>query len=357
MRILEAVSTLHSNGAVQYASRVIPALLERGHEVTLAALPGSWIVKQMRHRLPILETRFDRWPMDELRRFASFFREEEFDLLHTHLTRANNFGALLHLLFGIPNAAHAHENKAHPHYWFHDLVIGVSRDTLRRHRRYGAGLGGRGAVLPNFVDTRKFRPAEPGARDCLREELNLPPETPVLVQVGDISPRKGQRVTLEALPRIWAHRPETHMVFIGRGERPGEAEDARIRWLGYREDVADLLPFASAALQPSLVEPFGFAAVEAMACGVPLVASRKDGLREIIEGGHAVSIRPNSASELAAAALNLLEHPTVRARIVRSALARVRERYTLDAHVEALLSHFRGLLRRKSLAGPGGPLS
>lgn len=346
MKILEAVSTLHANGAVQYASRVIPALLERGHEVVLAALPDSWIAGKMRGRIPILETRFDRWPMDELRRFNFFFREEGFDLLHTHLTRANNFGALMQVLFGVPNVAHAHENKPHPHYWFHDLVIGVSRDTLRRHRRYGAGLGRRGAVLPNFVDTRQFMPAQPGARDCLREELNVTLQTPVLVQVGDISPRKGQGVTLQALPRIWERRPETHMVFIGRGETPGEPEDARIRWLGYREDVADLLPFATAALQPSLVEPFGFAAVEAMACGVPLVASRTDGLREIIEGGHAISIRPNSASELAAAVLNLLEHPTVRERIVRSALASVRERYTLDAHVEALLSHFHGLLRR-----------
>ena len=340
MKILEAVSTLNANGAVQYASRIIPELVERGHEVTLAALPGSWIVRQWKGRIPIMETGFARWPPSEFARFAALFREGGFDVLHSHLTRANNFAASLHIFHGVPNVAHAHENKPHPHYWFHNLLLAVSRDTLRRHQRYGAGLGSRGAVLPNFVDTRVFRPAQPGQPDPLRPLLGVPPKTPVLVQVGDICERKGQSVTLEALPAIWERFPDVHMAFIGRGEPLEKEGDSRVHWLGYREDVAELLPQTTIALQPSLIEPFGFAAVEAMACGVPLVASWKDGLREIINEGNAISVKIASPGALARAVNNLLADSPLRDRLASRALQEAKVRYSPEAHIQALLRHF-----------------
>jgi glycosyltransferase involved in cell wall biosynthesis len=346
MRILEAVSTAHANGAVRYARRIIPELVARGHEVALAALPDSWISRELRGEVEILETGFERWPPGELRRVAGFVREGGFDLVHSHLTRANLFGALLHTVFGIRNVAHAHENKPHPHYWFHDRVLAVSADTLRRHRRYGAGLGKRGAVLPNFVDTQVFRPAVAGEPDRLRELTGVAAEVPVLIQVGDISPRKGQTVTLAALPRIWETHPEARMVFMGRGEPLGFKDDPRVHWLGVREDVPALLPHATVALLPSTVEPFGMAAIEAMACGVPLVASAVDGLREVIADGRALPVGVGSTGELAEAVLSLLGSGERRAELVERGHSGVRSRFGLDAHMEALMVHLEETLDR-----------
>ena len=108
MRILEAVSTSGLNGAVLYARRIIPELQARGHEIALAALPDSWIAREMHGEVEIIETRLERWPLDELRRLAGLIREREIDLVHSHLTRANNFCALLHALFGVRNVCHSH---------------------------------------------------------------------------------------------------------------------------------------------------------------------------------------------------------------------------------------------------------
>lgn len=340
MKILIAVSTAHANGAVRYARSIIPALQARGHEVVLAALPGSWIVRQLRGSVEVIETRMERWPPHRLRAWARWFHSRDMDLLHTHLTRANNFGALLHAGFGIPNLAHAHENKPHPHYWFHNRVVAVSQYTLRRHRRYGAAWGQRGAVLPNFVDTSVFRPAQPDQPDRLRGELGLAPATPVLLQVGDISPRKGQSTTVAALPKIWETVPSAHMVFIGRGQPPAHPADPRLHWLGPREDVPDLLPHATVALQPSNVEPFGLAAIEAMACGVPLAASNIQGLAEIIAGGRAVPLKPRDADSLAAAVLTLLKVPDRRNRLAARALQEVRQTYSFSTHMDHLLRHY-----------------
>lgn len=340
MKILQAVSTAHANGAVRYARTIIPELQARGHEVVLAALPDSWIVRQLRGSVEVIETRMERWPPHRLRPWARWFHARKLDLLHSHLTRANNFGALLHAGFGIPNIAHAHENKPHPHYWFHNRVVAVSQYTLRRHRRYGAACGQRGAVLPNFVDTTLFQPARPGRPDRLRQELGLDPATPVLLQVGDVSPRKGQSTTVAALPKIWDAMPTVHMVFIGRGQPPAQPADPRLHWLGPREDVPEILPHATAALQPSNVEPFGLAAIEAMACGVPLIASNIQGLAEIIAGGMAVPLKPGDADSLAEAALTLLQFPDRRSRLAARALQQVRQTYSLSTHMNQLLRHY-----------------
>lgn len=343
MRILEAVSTRGASGAVRYAARLIPELQKRGHEVILAALPGSWLVDHCRGRCELLETGFERWPLGELKRMARFCRDRQIDLVHSHLTRANNFSALLRTFHGIRNVAHAHENKPHPHYWFHDLVVGVSSFTLRRHRRYGAGLGRKGRVLHNFVDTELFQPAPAGTADLLCSELGLSRGTPVIVQVGDIGPRKGHSVTLAAMPLVWERFPGAHVAFIGEGSL--STTDPRFHWLGKREDVPRLLPHASLALLPSVVEPFGLAAIEAMACGLPLVASAVDGLNEVVRPDTAVKVPPRSPRDVADAICRLLGSPETGRAMGTRAREEVLQRFSVAAHVDRVLDIFAAVSR------------
>ena len=347
MNILEVVSTRGSSGAVTYARRIVPQLLDRGHKVFLAALPDSWIANELKNTIPVIYTSFARWPLSELKRIADFCKHEDIDFVHSHLTRANHFSALLKLIHKIPSIAHLHANNMESTHWFHDLVIAVSKDTFRRHRFRGVGHGNRGALLYNYVDTDEFQPIAAVNTDPLRELINANSSDPVIVQVGQICGRKGQDVTIAALPTIWKIFPSARMVFIGEGN-PIHTNDSRVSWLGRREDVHKLLPAATIALQPSRVEPFGLAVVEAMACKVPVVASSVGGLQEIAEGGSMVLVPANNPAELAHAVIKLLSDEDLRLAYIEKAFLKVLTQFGANAHMNQLEKLFSQVILKKS---------
>ena len=299
MRILSIVSAAGLNGAVIYGREVNRRLAARGHSVLLACLPESVLAGEGERwqreatgggALRVLPSSLLWRSPAEVRRVADICRAEGIEVVHSHLTRANNFAAALHLLHRFPSAAHAHANHFQFHYWFHDLIIAVSRNTLSKHRRHLAGLGQRGVVLENFLDTERFRPA--GSRpDALRALLGVSAGTPVVVQVGNLHRRKGQDLTRAAAEQVWRTHPEVHFAFFGAGAcHAAWAADVRVTWQGQRADLSELLPHASVAVLPSRDDPMPLAALEAMACAVPLVVARVGGLTDVTAGGCAVQI-------------------------------------------------------------------
>ena len=339
MNLLLAASNTGCNGAIVYTRRLAPLLAARGHRVWLAARPDSWIAAETRGEVPLLPTDFSRWPLGELRRVSDFCRAESIRLVHSHLTRASNFGAMLQLLHGIPSLAHLHANHVQAHAWFHRRVLAVSADTLRRWRRLGVGLGSRGAVLPNFVDPRAF--AERPAGDPLRALIGAAPSDPVLVCVGTIDRRKGQDLAAAALPAIRRRHPAARLVLIGGGSLPaGLADQPGLHLLGHRTDVPALLGRATLCVVPSRDEPFGLAAIEAMAAGVPVLASGAGGLGEVVEGGAGALFRSGDAADLARVASDLLADPATLFDLADDGAERVRERYLPEAHLDQLERHY-----------------
>ena len=348
MRILEAVPDTRLNGAIIYARRIVPMLRERGHDVWLAAVPGSWIARELEGVATLVPTDFSRWPLTELKRIAEFCKANKIEVVHSHLTRANNFGAMLRLLHGIPSVGHAHGNHFGLHWWFHTRMIGVSHYTLRRHRMRLAGLR-HGDVLHNFVDARQFFPPNPGANDRLRAAFGLPQGCPVVVQAGEISARKGQVYSVRAAALVLREIPSARFVFLGgdsgRGDYREQVNDevarlginSAIIWAGLREDVPDLLGWADVAILPSLDESFGLAAVEAMACGVPLVASRVHGIPEIVNSENiGLLVPPADPPALAEAILSLLRDKTRAGELGKAGRQRVLKSFTPEQHIAGL---------------------
>jgi len=366
MKILEAVSQHGRNGAMIYARRIIPLLRARGHEVWLAARPDSWIARETVGEATLIPTDFSRWPLVEPRRVADICRREGIAVAHSHLTRAHNFCLWMRALGGPPVVAHAHSHHFQVHWYFHRLVLAVSHGNLRRLRAGLAALGARGRVLHNFVDTEKFGPAPElatGERDPLRAACGIPAEAPVVVQVGEISPRKGQLEALHAALHVRrARRGQTRFVFIGaercddtyrRALRAVEERDnlaSAVTWLGPREDVAALLPHATVAILPSHDDPFSLAGLEAMACGVPLVANRVGGFPEMVQHGVSgllVDLRQRIGNELPVAIGKLLDDPVRRAAMGAAARARMVAEFSPGEHVsrlETLLAEAAGKL-------------
>ncbi len=166
----------------------------------------------------------------------------------------------------------------------------------------------------------------PGPRRGARWALGLPAADPVLLFVGRVQPLKGLDVAIGALARVRATRPDTRLVIVGGPSGPGgEAEAARCRALADQLGVTDALRWvpaqphhalstyyraADVVVMPSRSESFGLVALEAAACGIPVVAADVGGLRTIvIDGVTGALIDGRDPTDYAAAITGLLDDP------------------------------------------------
>jgi glycosyltransferase involved in cell wall biosynthesis len=166
---------------------------------------------------------------------------------------------------------------------------------------------------------------------ALKRGLRISASTPVIAIVGRLRKIKGHRTLMDAVPMMAGElKKKPAVIFVGQGpeeealkKSAKEIKGAMFHFVGHQEDVAPWFALADVIAMPSLEETFGLSAVEAMACGKPLVASNVGGLKEIVEDGTSgLLVEPNHPEDLAKAILKILLSPTVKARLRRGALRR-----------------------------------
>lgn len=215
----------------------------------------------------------------------------------------------------------------------------------------GLGLRARHFAVVNGVDTEHFHPVAP----CLPRE----PGVALLLAVRRLVPKNGLRYLVEAMPLLLARR-RTVCYLIGEGPLAGELA-ALARERGVEKEVRFLGGIANAALPPylasadvvvvpSLVEATSIAALEAMACGRPVAASRVGGLPEIVDESVGTLFEPANPRDLADRVLALLASPELAERGARGR-RRVIERASLAALVDAHERLYRELVDARR--GPG----
>src|SRR5205809_881024 len=142
-------------------------------------------------------------------------------------------------------------------------------------------------VVPSGIDAPALA-APPQARAAVRREWGLGDEDVAVVVVGALEARKGHAVLLAAAAALAPAAPRLRYVFCGEGRqgealaRAAAALDGAVEMVGFRRDVAGCLAAADVVALPSLQEGLGVAALEAMAAGRPVVASRVGGLAEAV---------------------------------------------------------------------------
>jgi glycosyltransferase involved in cell wall biosynthesis len=169
-------------------------------------------------------------------------------------------------------------------------------------------------------------------------------------------PMKGLSDLLEALAKVRVERPDAHLVVIGRLKEES-AVPAQLERLGLEgavtfvsgvpeERIVELYAEAEVAVVPSLYEGFSLPAIEAMACGVPVVATTGGALPEVVGADRdtARTVPPADPSALTHAILDLLQDPDERDRIADNGRTRVLERFTWRAHAQGLIDTWYSLL-------------
>jgi len=232
-----------------------------------------------------------------------------------------------------------------------DAVTAVSR-YLREVTVREFGVRRTVQVIPNFVDSGLYRPGEISsyARSlCRKEEC-------VLVHVSNFRPVKRVADVLAVFDRVRRQMP-ARLLLIGDGPdrslaerlaREGGFED-RTTFLGNVPSIETILPVGKLFLLPSDAESFGLAALEAMACGLPVIGTAVGGLPEVVEDGKSGYLRPVGDVEgMAEAALSLLRDP----RKLESFAAEARRRAVEEFPIDAAVARYRKLYE-ETLAGSG----
>ena len=250
-----------------------------------------------------IQPRTDVRHLTQLRRIL---REVRPDVVHTHSSKAGVLGRLASKSTGVGARVHTPHTFA---FLFDamfsdakrrlfrtietqlgrqtDRLVAVSESERVTISESGVIAASRVRVVPNGVDTSDFL----GAVPVDRGDLGVPADAPLLATVGLLNVAKGQDLALEALALSEAQ--EAHLLIVGHGEerealgRLAEqlGVEARVHFLGWRDDVPGLLAASDGLLLPSRWEGMPYIVLEAMAAGLPIVASRVDGARELVTEG------------------------------------------------------------------------
>ncbi len=275
---------------------------------------------------------------------ARFVNERPIALIHAHGIKAQMFSAALAPFVHAHLIWHVHDFLRHRRFWrfFHALSRTIPEVVLVPSRAVACEFSDHPNVLviPNGVDLREFSPAS--KRTGERQRVGM---------IGAFAPWKGQRVFLQAAEQVSRTMPEVEFLIVGdelydttghqgfRKELEREVAErglsSRVRFTGFRVDVAATLRELDVVVHCSLEpEPFGRILIEAMACGLPVIASRGGATEEIVrEGETGLLVPPGEASPLAEAMVALLRDPTRRARLGRAARTWVERAFDLRAQV------------------------
>ncbi|MEA2699941.1 MAG: L-malate glycosyltransferase [Myxococcales bacterium] len=203
-------------------------------------------------------------------------------------------------------------------------------------------------VIPNFVDSERFRPAADSSTTAAPDRT----APRVLVHVSNFRPVKRVADVVRVFARVRAQRP-AKLLLVGDGP---DAEGTRalaaalgvasdVTFLGERIDLTDVLCHSDLFLLTSETESFGLAALEAMACGVPVVAARVGGLPEVITDGETGLLAPLGDIDALTAQVNrLLDDEALRSKMARAARQRAVTVFQVAPAVEKYAAVYRRVL-------------
>ncbi len=309
-----------------YCNQLCQMLREFGHEVSIISRPDSWLNDRLSDEgFDVEVSNLSRFPTGELRRIAARVRDEGFDVVHTHMSRAHSFGALLKMFTGVPVVATAHAASFQMHWRMNDYVIANSDWTRGYHERFNRVPAGKIETIHCFTPLERFRQTTPRSIRIVRRQMRLRGDEFLISVVGNVVERKGHRYLFQALPALVKAIPNLKVVLLGRFHRDEsftrmlreiqlrQKVFCHVKWLGIRENIADFLAASDLCVVPSIKEPLGLVAVEAMAAGTAVVATSVGGLPEIVKHEqNGLVVPPRDAQALTSSIIRLANDSQLR---------------------------------------------
>ncbi len=302
---------------------------------------------------------------------ARHLRDFDPEIIHCHDWMTTRAGISASAVADVPLVATIHATEWGRHQGYLSSEISRTVDSVERYLAQTAnGLivcssamrseissqfgvaPGRVTVIPNGVDTSVWRTTE---GDIARARSRWAPHGPLLTYSGRLEAEKGIFTMLDAMPQVLNEHPAARLVVAGSGgqsqyfdhdvaARGLAGSVVRSGWLP-EADLRALVGSSDAALIPSLYEPFGLVALEAMSLGAPVVCARTGGLVDIVvDGVTGLLFDPGSPSSLAHAINRTLSDPQAARQRAEAAHEPLRERFSWPSIAESTVVEYRSII-------------
>lgn len=352
LNILHIVHGLTVGGAeVDLLRKSIALVQDYGYTITICCLMRRGELADRAERAdirvlgPLMHHRYDVLAGSALR---NLLLSQPWSLVHTHIFAANLVGgtvlATLHPKQRPPLVVSEHA-MAERWSWFVPLYYRclqyLATTILIPSRSAAEGYIERGLrkqhiqVMPNAIDVDRFEQTDASS---LREEIEVPQEAYVIGTVCRLEKVKGISLLVRAIQDL-----PVFLIIVGDGPESANLStlvselglSERVRLLGARFDVPDLLTAFDLFVLPSYSESFGIVVAEALLTGTPVVATRTGGIPEVTnEGQHAYLVPPGEEEALARAITWMMEHPAEAQKQGLKGRGFVRKTFSLEVVVE-----------------------
>jgi glycosyltransferase involved in cell wall biosynthesis len=370
VRVLLLSTSMGMGGADQQLLSAALGLRDRGHEVRIVSLTP---LGEMGARARAAGLRTDSLEMRRgipdprgLARLVRLVRDWRPTVLHSHMLHANLMARAVRLFAPVPAVVSTIHNiyeggrlrmlgyRLTNGLVDHMTIISqAAADRFIRERIVPSALL---EVVPNGVDTERYRGVPAGTRERLRASLGLGSEFAWLA-VGRFEAAKDYPTMLRAFDRVRARRPDAVLLLVGRGSLQAETQalaaslglEERVRFVGTREDIPEFMTVADGYVMSSAWEGMPMVLLEAAAAGLPIVATRVGGNQEVVQdGASGFLVPPADDQALATAMLRLMERPEAERRAMGArGHDHVRQHYGLARVVDRYEAAYREVLRRK----------
>ena len=351
-----------SSAELQNVNQQLAAACDRGVEII---------------NLPSLVRRISPW--NDLKTFVllwNLIRKHKPHIVHTHTSKAGVLGRLAAWLARVPVIIH----KPHGHVFYGHFGPRLSRFFLFIERLLGGMADQVVALTPmearDYLTLKVLKADKisiihsgvvlnryqitPKKRRQKKKELDIPPDSLVVGYVGWLIPIKGVTYLVSAMAKVAEKYPKSILVLVGKGDDKGEEEvhlrkqvedvglAGKVRFLGWRPDVDEVMGCFDIFVLPSLNEGMGRVLVEAMAAGLPIVASRVGGIPDLVKDGqNGLLVPPADAPALTKAIYDLLADKKRRKQMGTAGKKMCRP-YSAEAMVEQINDLYTDLLKKCS---------
>lgn len=310
-------------------------------------------------------------------------REKEFDLIHTLTSKAGAVGRLaaffartpiiiyspLGNIYGsksnIPGVSDRPLMRAIFLFIerilakFTDRIITLSEDEKNKYIELKIDKADKFITIYAGIDLEEFLDSQANIR---KQDLGFNNSDLIVGSIGRLDPEKGHAYLIEAVPIVLAEIPQVKFLIIGDGVSRKELQERAIslgikdsiRFLGLRKDVSRLLSIMDVFVLPSLYEAFGIAILEAMAKGLPVIASKVGGISElVIDGETGILIPAGNPTAIAESIKFLLKNKEKVKILGANGYARTQRYFTINLMVEKIEKLYNDLLKAKFLTKEG----
>lgn len=367
-RILHVFTTLPVGGAEHVLLSTLANLDKKKYESLVCCIQDKGVLgdQVIKMGFPLKELHLMQkkgWDGNVVRELSRIIREEQIDLVHSHLYHANLYSRLAAWRSGVPAVITVHNTYLKRKWYRHLLnrflakvtgaIIAVSNDIKADIIKYDKVPEKLVHIIPNGIDLT--RAVSTLSYADARQKLGLSVDDFVLGTVGRLEEQKGQRHLVDAVGQLKAAGVSAKLLIIGDGRLRQNLESQiqrlgiqdRVKLLGTRKDVADILKALDLFVMPSLWEGLSLAMLEAMAAGVPVVATDVGGVSQVFGNNeYGYRIQPGSVEELVDKITYCLNNKEDVASVAKKGQQLVGEKYSSQNMVRNLEQIYQALLNQ-----------